>query len=63
MKSFEIAIRLLTSDHHNVDEEIASATADAGWNTSRDIRDCIKIATMAESVEDVNWLVSAFLNN
>jgi thiazole synthase ThiGH ThiG subunit len=57
----EITIRLLISNRHRVDEEIAYATANAVWNTSRDIRDAIKIARMAKSIEDVNWLVTNFL--
>jgi hypothetical protein len=60
---FDITVRLLTSDQYSVDEEIAKATADAVWNTSttRNIRDCIRVAKMAKSVEDVNWLVKSFL--
>jgi hypothetical protein len=46
-----------------VDEEIAKVTVEAIWNASRNIRDTIKIATMAKSVEDVVWLVSNFLGN
>jgi replication-associated recombination protein RarA len=62
---YDITVRLLTSDEHNVDEEIANATADAVWSTStaRNIRDCIRVAKMAKSVEDVKWLVKSFLNN
>ena len=56
----EIALRLLTSNQYNVDEEIARAAAEAVWGTSRNIRDCIKIASMARSLEDVNWLASTF---
>jgi Holliday junction DNA helicase RuvB len=58
---YEIAIKLLTSDCHNVDGEIAKATAHAVWNTSRNIRDSIKIAKMANSEEEVEWLVTTFL--
>jgi Holliday junction DNA helicase RuvB len=54
----EITIRLLTSNHYSVDEEIAKATADAVWRTSRNIRDSIKIASMARTVEDVDWLIT-----
>jgi Holliday junction DNA helicase RuvB len=57
----DITVRLLTSDQHNVDEEIAKATADAVWRTSKNIRDSIKISKMARSVGDVEWLVSNFL--
>ncbi|HEY9386227.1 MAG TPA: ATP-binding protein [Nitrososphaeraceae archaeon] len=63
---YDITVRLLTtSGQHNVDEEIAKVTADAVWNTSttRNIRDCVRVAKMAKSVEDVNWLVKSFLNN
>jgi Holliday junction DNA helicase RuvB len=59
----QIAIGLLTSDHYNVDEEIAGATANAVWNTSRNIRDSIKLATMAKSVEDIEWIAANFLKN
>jgi MoxR-like ATPase len=61
---YEISVRLLTCDQYNVDEEIAKATADAVWNTSsctRNIRDCVSVAKMAKSVEDVTWLVNEFL--
>jgi hypothetical protein len=46
-----------------VDEEIAKVTVEAIWNTSKNIRDAIKIATMSKSVEDVVWLVSNYLEN
>jgi holliday junction DNA helicase RuvB len=36
---YEITLRLLTSNQYNVDEEIARATAEAVWSTSRNIRD------------------------
>lgn len=43
--------------------EIAKATADAVWNKirSRNIQDCIRIARMARSLEDVNFIVNIFL--
>jgi Holliday junction DNA helicase RuvB len=61
----DITVTLLTSGQHNIDEEIAKATADAVWSTStaRNIRDCVRVAKMAKSVEDINWLVKSFLNN
>jgi Holliday junction DNA helicase RuvB len=58
---YEITVRLLTSDQYNLDEEIAKTAAEAVWNTSRNIRDTIKIAKMAKSVEGVDWLVTTFL--
>jgi Cdc6-like AAA superfamily ATPase len=59
----DITVRLLISGQHNIDEEIAKATADAVWSTSstRNIRDCIRVAKMEKSV-DLNWLVKSFLN-
>src|SRR5918999_2090933 len=58
---YEITIRLLTSDRYNVDEEIAKTAAEGVWNTSRNIRDTTRIAKMATSVKDVDWLASNFL--
>jgi MoxR-like ATPase len=59
---YAVTLQLLMSDRHNVGEEIAKATADAVWMTSRNIRDCIRIARMARSVEDVSWLATTFLS-
>jgi replication-associated recombination protein RarA len=56
---YEITTKLLISNQNNVDEEIAEATVVAVWETSRNIRDAMKIAKIAKSVEDVNWLVTA----
>jgi hypothetical protein len=58
---YQITLQLLTSNQYNVDEEIAEATAEVVWDTSRNLRDCLKIASMSKSVEDVNWLVDVFL--
>jgi Holliday junction DNA helicase RuvB len=55
-----IAIRLLTMNRYNIDEEIAQATVEAVWRTSRNIRDAIKIAKMAKSVGDVDWIITTF---
>ena len=55
--------RLLTSSRYNVDEEIAKAIAEAVWNTSRNIRESIRIARISKSVEDVKWLATVFLSN
>lgn len=42
----------------NIDEEIAKATADAVWKRikSGDIRSCVRIARMAKSVHDINFI-------
>jgi MoxR-like ATPase len=46
---FDITVRLLTtSDQHSIDEEIAKVTAAAVWNTSKNIRDCVRVAKMAK---------------
>ena len=58
---YEIILKLLISNQYNIDEEIAKVTSVAVWKTSRNIRDAIKIATMAKSIQDVDWLVSNFL--
>jgi hypothetical protein len=34
-----VTLQLLTSDRHNIDEEIAKATTDAVWKTSKGLRD------------------------
>jgi hypothetical protein len=62
---YQITVRLLTSDEHNVDEEIVIATADAVWSTSttRNIRDWVRVAKLAKSVADVKWLVNVFLKS
>lgn len=59
---YEITVRLLTNQH-KVKEEIARATADAVWNRikSADIRDSVRVARMANFIEDVNFIVDSFL--
>jgi Holliday junction DNA helicase RuvB len=59
---YNITIRLLTSNHYNVNEKIAKDTADAVWKTSRNIRESIRIAKIAKTVEDVHWLATTFLD-
>jgi replication-associated recombination protein RarA len=58
---YDITVRLLTSGQYDIEEEVAVATVDEVWNTTQNIRDCIRVARMAKSVEDVNWLVDTFL--
>jgi Holliday junction DNA helicase RuvB len=58
---YEITVRLLTSNQYNVDEEIAKATTEAVWRTSRNIRDSIKVAVMANSMGDVEFVCNTFL--
>jgi holliday junction DNA helicase RuvB len=60
---YRILLGLLTSNENDVDEDIANATKDAVWRTSGNIRDAIKIAKMAKSLENVNWLMATFSIN
>lgn len=57
---YEITLKLLSSEQYDADEEITTAITEAVWNTSKDIRDYIRIARMATSIEDVDWLVATF---
>jgi holliday junction DNA helicase RuvB len=59
---YNIAVRLLT-EKYRVKEEIAEATANAIWDKSADIRDCVKIGRMARSLEDVMFIADTFLKN
>jgi holliday junction DNA helicase RuvB len=58
---YEITVKLLK--RQNIDEEIAKATADAVWKRikSGDIRSCVRIARMAKSVHDINFITETFL--
>jgi len=56
---FEITKQLLSC--HNKEGEIARVIADAVWNKSRDIRDCVRIGCIAKSVEDVKFILTSFL--
>jgi Holliday junction DNA helicase RuvB len=43
-------------------QEVARIIANAVWNTSRNLRDCVRIGKFARSEEDVNFLVDKFLH-
>jgi Holliday junction DNA helicase RuvB len=43
--------------HQNVRGEVASVIADAVWNKSQDIRDCVRISQLATTEEDVKFLL------
>jgi MoxR-like ATPase len=45
---------------YKVQGEVASVIANAVWNKSQDIRDCIKIGTLAKSPKDVDFIVDNF---
>jgi Holliday junction DNA helicase RuvB len=57
----EITQRLLGPS--GIGPEIARATANAVWHGIRsgNIRDCIRIARMAKSIEDINFVVHTYL--
>jgi hypothetical protein len=59
---YQITVGLLTKQH-KVKEEIAEATANAIWDMSANIRDCVKIGRMAKSLEDVIFITDTFLKN
>jgi holliday junction DNA helicase RuvB len=48
---------------HLLDEDFARIIADAVWNTSRNLRDCVRIGKLARSEEDVNFLVRKFAHH
>lgn len=45
---------------HKVQGGVASVIANAVWNKSQDMRDCIKIGTLAKSTKDVEFIVDTF---
>jgi holliday junction DNA helicase RuvB len=57
---YQITVGLLTKQH-KVKEEIAEATANAIWDKSANVRDCVKIGRMARSLEDVIFIADNFL--
>jgi replication-associated recombination protein RarA len=59
----EITSRLLLSSRFNVDDEIVKAIARAVWDSSRNLRDCLRIGGIAKSTEDVSWLGYTFLKS
>jgi Holliday junction resolvasome RuvABC ATP-dependent DNA helicase subunit len=44
-----------------IEEGLANMIAEAVWKKSQDIRDCVKIGTMAKSHSDVEFILSNFL--
>jgi Holliday junction DNA helicase RuvB len=59
----EVTIHLLCHGEGIV-EDIAAEVADVVWTKlkSRDIRDCVKIANLAKTKEDVKWVVETMRN-
>src|SRR5262245_12551480 len=59
----EVTIHLLCHGE-GIAEDIAEEVADVVWTKlkSRDIRDCVKIANLAKTKEDVKWVVETMRN-
>jgi Holliday junction DNA helicase RuvB len=59
----EVTIHMLCHGE-GVAEEIATEVADVVWTKlkSKDIRDCVKIANLAKTKEDVKWVVETMRN-
>ena len=55
---YEITLKML-----NVPRDMACQVAETVWNTSRNIRDCVRIGKLARSEEDVDFLVQKFLRH
>jgi phosphate uptake regulator len=51
----------LLTEQCRVKEEIAKTVATLIWERSANIRDCVKIARMAKSIEDVMFIADTFL--
>jgi holliday junction DNA helicase RuvB len=52
----EITKQLLS--HQKIERKVANLVASAVWAKSQDIRDCVKIGSMAKTIEDVDFLVN-----
>jgi MoxR-like ATPase len=48
---------------HLLDKDFARVVADAVWNTSRNLRDCVRIGKLARSGEDVIFLIEKFFRH
>jgi Holliday junction resolvasome RuvABC ATP-dependent DNA helicase subunit len=59
---YQISVHLLTQNH-KVSIDIAKNISDKVWANSRNIRDCVRIRSMAKSVDDIQFLVGTFLNH
>jgi MoxR-like ATPase len=48
---------------HLLEKDFARIIAEAVWNTSRNLRDCVRIGKLARSEEDVNFLIEKFVHH
>jgi hypothetical protein len=51
------------TEQYIVKEEIAKTVANFVWDTSANIRDCVKIDRMGKSIEDVTFIADTFLKH
>ena len=59
---FDITTNLLTK-RYKIKKDITKLTADAVWNSTKNVRDCVRIGRMAKSIEDLEFIVDTFLTN
>ena len=59
---YQISVHLLTEEH-KISQDIAKNISDRVWANSRNIRDCVRVARMAKSVDDIQFLIGNFLNH
>jgi Holliday junction DNA helicase RuvB len=58
---YQISVHILTIGQ-KVSQHIANEITNKVWANSRNIRDCIRVGRTAKSVDDIQFLVGAFLN-
>jgi hypothetical protein len=44
-----------------VEEAVANVVANAVWNNSQDIMDCVRIGTIVKPIEDLEFIIDSFL--
>ncbi|PWU81737.1 MAG: hypothetical protein DLM72_05405 [Candidatus Nitrosopolaris wilkensis] len=57
----EITETLLS--RHKVWGGVASVIPNSVWNNTRDVRDCVRISTLAKSTKDVEFIVNQFFGH
>jgi hypothetical protein len=58
----QISVHILT-EKHKLSIDIAKNISDKVWANSRNIRDCVRIGSMAKSIDDIQFIVANFLNH
>lgn len=64
-KTFHTIVVGLLNKEYGKNKEFCAAIADHVWNKmkSRDVRDAIKIAKLAPTIKDVDWIVNTILKH